>query len=158
MGGRKMGLKSKLSSQMEDYLETIYHLCQHEGVARVKGIAGRLGVTTPSVVGAIKNLKRRKLVSQELYGYVRLTEEGEEIAEKVIHRHEVLTSFFEKFLGLDFEAASRDACRIEHAVSSETVQRLRSIAEFIEREPQVNQDWMKKFRQFCSDFEVRVRE
>jgi DtxR family Mn-dependent transcriptional regulator len=153
-----MGPKSKLSSQMEDYLEAIFHLCERDGVARVKSIAGRLGVTTPSVVGAIKNLKRRKLVSQELYGYVRLTEEGEEIAEKVIQRHEVLTSFFEKFLGLDFEAASRDACRIEHTVSSETVQRLRSIAEFIEREPQVNQDWMKKFRQFCGEFENRVRK
>jgi DtxR family Mn-dependent transcriptional regulator len=151
-----MGPKSTLSSQMEDYLETIYHLCRRDGVARVKSIAGRLGVTTPSVVGAIKNLKRRKLVSQELYGYVRLTDEGEEIAKKVIHRHEVLTSFFEKFLGLDFEAASRDACRIEHTVSSETVQRLGAIAEFIEREPQVNRDWMKKFRQFCSEFEMRV--
>jgi DtxR family Mn-dependent transcriptional regulator len=153
-----MGPKSKLSSQMEDYLETIYHLCERDGVARVKSIAGTLGVTTPSVVGAIKNLKRRKLVSQELYGYVRLTVEGEEIAQKVIHRHEILTSFFEKFLGLDFEAASRDACRIEHTVSSETVQRLRSVAEFIEREPEVNHDWMKKFRQFCSEFETGVHK
>ena len=54
----------KLSSQMEDYLETIYHLCREEGVARVKAIAERLEVTNPSVVGAIKNLKQRKLVGQ----------------------------------------------------------------------------------------------
>jgi DtxR family Mn-dependent transcriptional regulator len=150
-----MSLTSKLSSQMEDYLETIYLLCQGDGVARVKTIAGRLGVTTPSVVGAIKNLKRRKLVRQELYGYVRLTEEGEKIAVIVIQRHEVLTQFFEEFLGLDSETASRDACRIEHAVSPETVQRLRSISEFVESEPQISRDWMNKFRRFYNECERR---
>jgi len=50
-----MNMKIKLSSQMEDYLEAIYHLCRDEGVARVKAIADRLEVTTPSVVGAIRN-------------------------------------------------------------------------------------------------------
>ena len=145
----------KLSSQMEDYLETIYQLCREEGVARVKAIAERLEVTNPSVVGAIKNLKQRKLVWQERYGYIRLTEEGQEIAGAVTHRHEVLSSFFEKFLGLDPETASGDACRIEHAVSAETVQRLRSVAEFVESEPQVNKEWLEKFTRFYNKTEVR---
>jgi len=48
---------NKLSSQMEDYLEVIYQLCQEDGLARVKDIAARLTVTNSSVVGAIKNLK-----------------------------------------------------------------------------------------------------
>jgi len=69
------------------------------------------------------------------------------------HRHEVLSSFFEKFLGLDPETASGDACRIEHAVSAETVQRLRSVAEFVESEPQVNQEWLEKFTLFYSKTE-----
>ncbi len=138
----------KLSSQMEDYLETIYHLCREEGVARVKAIAGRLEVTNPSVVGAIRNLKRRQLVWQERYGYVRLTEEGEEIAGAITHRHEVLSSFFEKFLRLDSETASQDACKIEHAVSAETVRRLRSVAEFVESDPQINKEWLEKFTRF----------
>ena len=152
MGDNQM----KLSSQMEDYLETIYQLCREEGVARVKAIAERLEVTNPSVVGAIKNLKQRKLVWQERYGYVRLTEQGQEIAGAVTHRHEVLSSFFEKFLGLDPETASGDACRIEHAVSAETVRRLRSVGEFLESEPQVNREWQERFAQFCSQNEGRL--
>jgi DtxR family transcriptional regulator, Mn-dependent transcriptional regulator len=143
----------KLSPQMEDYLETIYQLCREEGVARVKAIAERLEVTNPSVVGAIKNLKQRRLVWQERYGYIRLTEEGQEIAGAITHRHEVLNRFFEKFLGLDPETASRDACRLEHAVSAETVQRLRSVAEFVESEPQVNKEWLEKFTRFYSKAE-----
>jgi len=143
-----MNMKANLSSQMEDYLEAIYHLCRDEGVARVKAIADRLEVTTPSVVGAIKKLKDRNLVIQEPYGYVRLTMEGEEIGGAISHNHEVLSDFLKDILGLDPETASVDACRIEHAVSSETVRRLRAVAEFIKQEPQINGDWEKEFKRF----------
>jgi len=147
---------NRLSSQMEDYLEAIYHLCRTEGVARVKAIADRLDVTNPSVVGAIRRLKERNLVIQERYGYVRLTGEGEEIAGAILHRHEVLSKFLEEILGLDHETASRDACRIEHAVSPETVRRLRAVAEFIERDPQINVDWQKDFKRFYRNYTSRT--
>ena len=147
-----MSMKTKLSSQMEDYLEAIYHLCRDEGVARVKAIADRLEVTNPSVVGAIRKLKYRNLVIQEPYGYVRLTMEGEEIGGAITHRHEVLNDFLKNILGLDHETASLDACKIEHAVSPETVRRLRAVAEFIKQEPQINVDWEKEFKHFYSKY------
>jgi DtxR family Mn-dependent transcriptional regulator len=147
-----MNIKANLSSQMEDYLEAIYHLCRDEGVARVKAIADRLEVTTPSVVGAIRKLKDRNLVIQEPYGYVRLTLEGEEIGGAISHNHEVLSDFLKDILGLDHETASVDACKIEHAVSPETVRRLRAVAEFIKQGPQINVDWEKEFKRFYRDY------
>src|SRR5512139_3360003 len=149
---RVMNIKANLSSQMEDYLEAIYHLCRDEGVARVKAIADRLEVTTPSVVGAIRKLKDRNLVIQEPYGYVRLTLEGEEIGGAISHNHEVLSDFLKDILGLDHETASVDACKIEHAVSPETVRRLRAVAEFIKQGPQINVDWEKEFKRFYRDY------
>jgi DtxR family transcriptional regulator, Mn-dependent transcriptional regulator len=143
-----MNIKANLSSQMEDYLEAIYRLCRDEGVARIKAIADRLEVTTPSVVGAIRKLKDRNLVIQEPYGYVRLTMEGEEIGGAISHNHEVLSDFLKDILGLDHETASVDACKIEHAVSPETVRRLRAVAEFIKQGPQINVDWEKEFKRF----------
>lgn len=151
-----MSMKTKLSSQMEDYLEAIYHLCRDEGVARVKAIADRLEVTTPSVVGAIRKLKDRNLVIQEPYGYVRLTMEGEEIGGAISHNHEVLSDFLKDILGLDHETASVDACKIEHAVSAETVRRLRAVAEFIRQEPQINVDWEKEFKRFYREYLRRL--
>ena len=147
-----MSMNKKLSSQMEDYLEAIFHLCREEGVARVKAIADRLEVTNPSVVGAIRKLKNRNLVIQEPYGYVRLTMEGEEIASAITHRHEVLSDFLKDILGLDHETASVDACKIEHAVSPETVRRLRAVADFIKQEPQINVDWEKEFKRFYREY------
>jgi len=147
-----MSTKTNLTSQMEDYLEAIYHLCRDEGVARVKAIADRLEVTTPSVVGAIRKLKERNLVIQEPYGYIRLTEEGEEIGGAISHNHEVLSEFLKDILGLDHETASVDACKIEHAVSAETVRRLRAVAEFIKQGPQINVDWEKEFKRFYREY------
>jgi DtxR family Mn-dependent transcriptional regulator len=151
-----MAAKTNLTSQMEDYLEAIYHLCRDEGVARVKAIADRLEVTTPSVVGAIRKLKDRNLVIQEPYGYVRLTMEGEEIGGAISHNHEVLSDFLKEILGLDHETASVDACKIEHAVSAETVRRLRAVAEFIRQEPQINVEWEKEFKRFYREYLRRL--
>lgn len=145
-----MSIKAKVSSKMEDYLTTIYHLCHQEGIARVKSIAERLQVTNASVVGVLKNLKRKDLVEQEPYGYIRLTQQGEKIATSVIHRHDVLTYFLEKILYLDPETAAHDACRIEHAVSPETVKRLKVLAEFIEKQPKDRLLWEKDFMTFCN--------
>lgn len=150
-----MEYDSKLSSQLEDYLEVILHLCQEEGVARVKAIAERLEVSNPSVVGAMKSLKEKNLVTQERYGYVRLTEEGGKIAGTITHRHEVLANFLENILGLDPGTASGDACKIEHAVSPETVERLRAVAEYIEGDPQRKLDWQRDFQRFCRRQEKR---
>ena len=137
-----------LSPQMEDYLEAILALCGEHGVARVKDISLRLGVTSPSVVGAIRGLKRRELVQQEPYGFVRLTAQGEEAARSVAHRHQVLTDFLENILGLEHELAARDACRIEHAVSPETTERLRAAAELLQTELRPGLGWAKAFTQF----------
>jgi DtxR family transcriptional regulator, Mn-dependent transcriptional regulator len=145
-----MSLKGQMSATMEDYLTAIYHLCQEGGVARVKGIAERLQVTNASVVGVLKNLKRRDLVQQEPYGYIRLTGQGEEIATSVIHRHDILAHFLESVLHLDPEIAARDACRIEHAVSPETVRRLRILAEFIGAQPKRRGNWDREVSRCCN--------
>lgn len=143
---------------MEDYLTAIYHLCCEEGVARVKGISERLRVTNASVVGVLKNLKRRNLVRQAPYGYIRLTEQGERIATSVVHRHEILAHFLEKILLLNPDIAARDACRIEHAVSPETVKRLRILAEFIDAQPKRRTIWEEEVNRSCVDQEGREKE
>jgi DtxR family Mn-dependent transcriptional regulator len=138
----------QLSAPMEDYLEAIGQLCAKNGVARIKDIAAKLEVSMASVVGAMKSLKRKGLVEQEHYGYVSLTVPGSRAAQSIIHRHQVLSHFLEKILGLDRETASRDACRIEHAVGPETVKRLRAAAAFIESEAHDDLDWGREFRKF----------
>ena len=53
-----------------------------------------------------------------------LTETGRNVAEKIYERHQFFT---EQFIaaGVDPEIAERDACRIEHAISQDTFEKIR---------------------------------
>jgi len=142
----------QVSAQMEDYLEAIGNFCNTRGFARVKEISSNLKVSTASVVSAIKNLKKLGLVKQEYYGYITLTPKGELISNSVINRHKILANFLENVLGLDKKLASIDACKIEHAVGDETLERLRAVALFIEEEVHRDLKWKKEFGKFYKKY------
>ena len=61
-------------------------------------------------------------------GYFHLTEDGREVAEKIYERHQFFTEQLVA-VGVDRETAERDACRIEHAISEETFQKLKASVE-----------------------------
>lgn len=126
--------RSLVTSNMEDYLETIYELSQEESTleVRVTDIARRLNVTRPSVVGMIRHLADHGFVAHSHYGRVRLTAEGSEIAREMLHRHRVLRRFLEEVLGLDAEVAEIDACRMEHALSPGAIERFMAFEEYRE--------------------------
>ena len=112
----------KLTRGVEDYLEAIYHLCGSEG-ARTKDIASALGVKPPSVTEMVGRLCEMGYVTSERYGNVTLTPKGERLARKVIHRHKLLVEFL-LVIGVSERTAQVDACKIEHDLSAQTVERL----------------------------------
>jgi DtxR family Mn-dependent transcriptional regulator len=141
-------MSESLTPPMEDYLEAIGVLCRDQAVARVKDIARRMGVSNPSVVRALQRLKRKRLVLQEPYGFVRLTPEGARVAREILDRHEMLADFLENVLGLDSATASQDACRIEHAVSPETARRMQAAAVFLKSEVHPDLRWRREFGRY----------
>jgi DtxR family Mn-dependent transcriptional regulator len=125
--------ENNLTATMEDYLEAIYVLKEDRGVARVGEIAQKLNVKSSTVNSAIKNLTEQNLVVHEKYGYVSLTEEGDKLAAEVKGKHDILYRFLTEFLMLDAQAAEKEACCIEHAISKETFQRLTKFFSFLEK-------------------------
>ncbi len=57
-------------------------------------------------------------------GFLHLTDIGREIAEKIYERHRFFTEQLVA-AGVDQETAEQDACRIEHAISEESFQKLK---------------------------------
>jgi DtxR family Mn-dependent transcriptional regulator len=119
-----MPKSAALSESLGDYLETIYHLVQTEKVARVRDIARRMRVRMPSVTGAVKALAKRGLVDHAPYSFVTLTGKGRKAAREIVRRHRIFAEFFEKVLGVDGEAAERNACHMEHVIEPEVLERL----------------------------------
>ena len=114
-------LGSSLSASLEDYLEAILQLERSSRVARVSEIAGQLGVSRPSVTGALKSLAARNLVAHAPYGHVTLTEEGTRIALEVEQRHLAIKGFLVDVLGIPEERAETTACKLEHVLEAETL-------------------------------------
>ena len=133
------------TASMEDYLEAVAVLRRGEERVRVKQISTALGVKMPSVTSALKKLAEQGLVVHEPYGYVGLTPKGDKAARDVFRRHEVLRRFLMDVLNIDPEIAQEDACRMEHFISSVSLERLAKFMEFVEACPQDEPSWLKNY-------------
>ncbi len=137
-----------LTPAMENYLEAIYNLNNEKRAVRVKDIARRLGVKMPTVTSMLKTLNDRGLINYERYEYLELTKEGAAVGEETNRRHHVLRSFLTDILGIDFERADDEACKMEHAVGASTMDRLVVFMEFIQSCPRTGDNWLAHFEEF----------
>ncbi len=113
-----------LSANMEDYLEAISLAADENGRARVTDIRDLLGVKTPSVTGALRVLAQGGYLKHEPYCGVTLTAKGRRTAEDVRRRHGILSAFLTDVLGVNVKTANIDACKMEHTISRETLEKL----------------------------------
>ena len=111
----------KIRESAENYLETILILSQRKGKGEVRSIdiVNELEFSKPSVSVAMKNLRENGYITVDKDGYIRLTDKGLEIAEKMYERHTLLSQWLIK-LGVDEKVAVEDACRMEHVISAES--------------------------------------
>lgn len=114
-----------MTPSLEDYIEALYELERQNGEVRLTDIAARLNLSKASVNRAMNALKESCLVTQRPYGALHLTDEGRTRAAEVSLRHHLFLRFLTETLGVSADTAEYDACRMEHAVSTETVARLR---------------------------------
>lgn len=113
-----------LKESGEMYLETIYVLSQKSSYVRSIDVCEEMGYSKPSVSRAVGLLKNGGYLSVSKEGALKLTSLGKEIAEKTYERHTVLSKLF-MCLGVSENAATADACKIEHVISDETFDALK---------------------------------
>ena len=152
-----MGNRAVLSSNMEDYLEAIYHISLEKQAARAKDIAERMQVNKSSVTGALRSLSEKGYVNYAPYDIITLTAEGQTIAKDVVRRHETLKDFFVKILLLDEEEAEEASCKVEHAISDKILDRIINFVEFMEICPRGGREWLKGFRRHCENGNTSVK-
>jgi DtxR family Mn-dependent transcriptional regulator len=141
--------ESQVSSSLEDYLEAIYHIAEAKGAARAKDLVLRLGVHNSSVTQALRSLSEKKLVNYAPYDVITLTDSGKFIALDVVKRHETLSEFLNKVLGLPEDEADEGACRMEHAISVQILDRLVKFVEYFESCPVNDVMWDDEEGFFC---------
>ncbi|MCP4144413.1 MAG: metal-dependent transcriptional regulator [bacterium] len=140
-----------LTESQEDYLEAIFSIDEKLGVVRSKDLAKELKVKSSSVTQALQLLDSKDLVNYQRYGKISLTDIGKEIAKDVIRRHKALRMFFTDILKTDSALADSVACKMEHAMPREIVDRLVLFIEYTNRCKNNNSEWLNGFGFYCKD-------
>ena len=129
-------LEKVLSSSLEDYLECVYNRINLNGSVRAIDISKELNVSRASVTEALNKLAQKEYINYGRYEMISMTDSGIKKAEEIINKHNVLQYFFKDILGVEHEEATRTACKIEHILSRNILEKL------------------SEFNKFCSDSDV----
>lgn len=107
----------------EDYLEAIFIQIHKVGACRVTDIANQIGFTKASASVALKKLEESGYVYRDDWRIL-LTDKGFRTAKSTYEKHKFFTDWFAS-LGIEFDAAEKDACEIEHVISDLTYEKIR---------------------------------
>lgn len=113
-----------VNESAENYLETILILSKRLPVVRAVDISEELAFKKSSVSVAMKNLREKGYIEVNKSGFITLTEAGRQIAEMILERHELLSSWLIA-LGVDPAVAVEDACKIEHVISKQSFEAIK---------------------------------
>ena len=87
-------------------------------------LARHMGFSKPSISHAVGVLKNGGFLTVDEDGFLHLTAIGQEVAEKIYERHRFFTEQLVA-AGVDLETAEQEACRMEHAISEDSFQKLK---------------------------------
>jgi DtxR family Mn-dependent transcriptional regulator len=113
---------SDLIDTTEMYLRTIYELVEEDIVPLRARIAERLHQSGPTVSQTVARMARDGLLTVEGDRHLQLTEQGTQLAVRVMRKHRLAERLLIDVIGLEWELVHAEACRWEH-VMSETVER-----------------------------------
>ena len=114
----------KLYESGEDYLEAVLMLQKKNGMVRSVDLARHMEVSKPSVCHAVATLRDGGFLTMDEANFLHLTAVGREVAEKIYERHQFFTEQL-VVAGVDLETAEQEACRMEHAISDTSFQKLK---------------------------------
>ena len=114
-----------VTESVADYLEAIMVLQAQKSRVRAVVIANYFGYSRPTVSQTLKAFRSKGYVEVGDDGFIRLTEQGRQIAQDTYDRHLLLTDVL-MAIGVSEETAKIDACKLEHDISDETYQCLRA--------------------------------
>ena len=75
-----------------------------------------------------EKIAQKGLITVDKDGYIKLTTEGNKLAQNVFERHTIITKMLTT-LGVSEETAADDACRIEHVISPESFEAMKRFLE-----------------------------
>ncbi len=130
-----------LTRSQSEYLKAIYQVSLI-GDIKVTKIADHLNYSKPSVVRALKNLKKLTLIEYDQK--IKLTEKGYAYALSIVETDQVLFNFLTDILKVDARSAKEDVANLKAYVSCQTIDKLERYIYKINKKEQP-----KKMKMIC---------
>lgn len=144
-----------MSESVEMYLISIARIAEtgNEEIVPIPRLAEKLNIMPVSTNQMIRKLEETGLVNYLPYKGVQLTKKGRKIASQIQRHHDLWEIFLVDCLKFSIEAADNLACRLEHIMSDEEIERLSeflgaptvNVKGVLLQSPQGDQDPMPEF-------------
>lgn len=113
---------------VEDYLRAIYFVYEkqkdkNEGIKSVD-IAKSLCISKPSVSAMVKKLAKKGFLNAKPYSNICLTKKGLKESKRVTHNFRVIGIFLKDILEYDINKINKEAHKLEHAFSEDSIKKL----------------------------------
>mgnify|MGYP001145956669 CR=1 FL=1 len=121
----------KIHASGEDYLEAVLILQKKQGMVRSIDLARHMGFSKPSISHAVGVLKNGGFLGNG-HGEAFLRAVGPGVGQGLVGsgaQHGLRVAAQLVAVGVDRETAERDACRIEHVISEEAFEKLKTSVE-----------------------------
>ncbi len=122
----------RVSLALESYLEAIADIQAEDGAVSPSVLAEKMGCKRSSVTSALQRLAENGLINYHSYRPVTLSPKGKEVIESLNKYHNILRNFLHNVLGFDETYSEKEACKLEHQISPEIIERIESFAKTLE--------------------------
>ncbi len=112
------------SESVEEYVEGIFRLQKEVDRVSTGEIATYMMVSAGSATSMVKKLAEMQLVEHLPYQGIRLTELGEKVAKQLTRSHRILERFLVDILELPWNDVHELACKLEHYISEDIIDRI----------------------------------
>src|SRR5258708_8772893 len=114
----------RITISKENYLKAIAEI-ESEGEPAIAATLARwLNVSAPAVTMAIRRLKRDGCIRVDPEGRILLTDEGNEIATRLLNRHHLIERMLTEVFGMEWYKVHEEPEQLEHAVSGDFQRKL----------------------------------
>ena len=130
-----------LSPSLEDYLEEIFNFNSSKDKVKVKDIADKLHVSSPSVVKALDKLEKQGYIIYIKYKNILLTDKGYKYGNFLVERNSILRKFF-IMINSDCNPID-EAEAVEHYLSPSTLKMISNLYYYFEENEEIYNNFLE---------------
>jgi DtxR family Mn-dependent transcriptional regulator len=124
-----------ISSTVEDYLKAVLKMEDMNERASTSNVARHLSVADASVTDMLRKLQKAGLLEYRPYYGATLTDQGRQLALKMLRRHRLIEQFLHQVMGYGWDQVHEEAEKLEHVVSDFFVERIDALLGYPDKDP-----------------------